>query len=64
MDSPNNGGVRLSSVRILSDDWSIFGQIATVLDPEPVPGSSQILLDLNGDLITLARGEVEYLTPA
>ena len=27
--------------------------------PEPVPGSSQILLNLNGDQITLARGEVE-----
>lgn len=59
MDSPNNGGVRLSPVRILSDDWSIFNKIATVIDPEPVPGSSQILLDLNGDQITLARGEVE-----
>lgn len=45
-------------VRILSDDWSIFNKIATVIDPEPVPGSSQILLDLNGDQITLARGEV------
>ena len=45
--------------RILSDDWSIFGQIAIVIDPEPVTGSSQILLDLNGDQITLARGEVE-----
>lgn len=45
--------------RILSDDWSTFGQIATVIDPEPVPGSSQMLLDLNGDQITLARGEVE-----
>lgn len=55
MPTPN------SRVRILSDDWLTFGQIATVLDPEPVPGSSQILLDLNGDLITLARGEVELL---
>lgn len=53
-----------NQVRILSDDWSVFNKIATVIDPEPVPGSSQILLDLNGDLITLARGEVEYLTLA
>ena len=51
------------TVRILSDDWSTFGQIATVIDPEPVPGSSQILLDLNGDQITLARGEVAQHKP-
>ena len=50
-------------VRILSDDWSTFGQIATVIDPEPVPGSSQIMLDLNGDQITLARGEVAHHKP-
>ena len=53
-----------TTVRILSDDWSTFNKIATVIDPEPVTGSSQILLDLNGDQITLARGEVEYLTLA
>ena len=52
-----------TQVRILSDDWSIFNKIATVIDPEPVPGSSQILLNLNGDQITLARGEVAQHKP-
>lgn len=37
--------------------------IATVVDPQPVAGSSQILLELNGDQTTLARGEVAQHKP-
>jgi hypothetical protein len=47
------------TVRILSDDWSIFNKIATVIDPEPVPGSSQIWLDVDGVKVVVAFHEVE-----
>lgn len=46
--------------RILSDDWSTFGQIATVEHPNPVPGSSQIWLKAeDGTCIVVAVHEVE-----
>lgn len=46
-------------VRILCDDWFLFGQIATVIDPEPVLGSSQMLVDVEGVKVTLSRHDVQ-----
>ena len=47
-------------VRILSDDWTTFGKIATVEHPHPVPGSSQIWLrGEDGTRIVVAVHEVE-----
>lgn len=48
-----------NKVRILSDDWSSFNKIATVIDPEPVPGSSQVWLDVDGVKVVVAFHEVE-----
>ena len=59
MDSPYNGGVRLGSVRILSDDWSTFNKIATVIDWNPVPGSSQVWLNVDGVKVVVAFHDVE-----
>lgn len=41
-------------VRILSDDWSTFNKIATVIDLNPVPGSSQVWLDVDGVKVVTA----------
>ena len=46
-------------VRILSDDWFLFGRIGTVIDPEPVLGSSQMLIDVEGVKVTLSRHDVQ-----
>ena len=47
------------TVRILSDDWSTFNKIATVIDLNPVPGSSQVWLDVDGVKVVVAFHEVE-----
>lgn len=47
------------TVRILSDDWSTFGRVATVIDLNPVPGSSQVWLDVDGVKVVVAFHEVE-----
>lgn len=49
------------TVRILSDDWFVFGRVGTVIDPEPVPGSSQMLLDVDGVQVTLSRHDVQAM---
>jgi len=48
-----------TQVRILSDDWSTFNKIATVIDLNPVPGSSQVWLDVDGVKVVVAFHEVE-----
>lgn len=48
-----------TQVRILSDDWSTFNKIATVIDPEPVPGSSQVWLDMDGTKVVVSFHDVE-----
>lgn len=48
-----------TKVRILSDSWSLFNKIGHVIDAKPVPGSSQILLDVDGVKVVVARHEVE-----
>jgi hypothetical protein len=46
-------------VRILSDDWSTFNKIATVIDMNPVPGSSQVWLDVDGTKVVVAFHDIE-----
>ena len=50
-------------VKIWADDWHLIGKIAKVIDPEPVRGSSQILLELDGQKLTLSKQEIELLKP-
>lgn len=50
-------------VRIVSDDWPTFNKIATVIDPEPVPGSSQVWLAVDGVKVVVAAHEVEQHKP-
>ena len=53
-----NSMMKHTQVRILSDDWSSFNKIATVIGPEPVPGSSQVWLDVDGVKVVVAFHEV------
>lgn len=46
------------TVRI-TEDGPWLGRIATVIDPNPVPGSSQIWLDVDGVKVVVAFHEVE-----
>lgn len=42
--------------RLAVDDWRLDGQPCTLLDPEPVPGSTQCLIELcDGERVTLCR---------
>lgn len=46
------------TVRI-TEDGPFFGRIATVTHPEPIEGSSQIWLDVDGTKVVVAFHEVE-----
>ena len=45
-------------VRLADDDWDIVGHELILLDPEPVPGSSQCLIADNGEPITVSRARL------
>lgn len=45
-------------VRLADDDWDFVGHELIVLDPEPVPGSSQCLITDNGEPITVSRARL------
>jgi hypothetical protein len=47
-----------NKVRI-TEDGPFFGQIATVIDLNPVPGSSQVWLDVDGVKVVVAFHEVD-----
>lgn len=47
-----------SKVRI-TEDGPFFGRIAAVTHPEPIEGSSQIWLDVDGTKVVVAFHEVE-----
>lgn len=49
-------------VRIVRDEWFLFGRIGKVIDAEPVPGSSQMLVDVDGVKVTLSRYDVQAIT--
>lgn len=49
-------------VRILHDDWSVFGTIATVVDECPREGSSMIWVELDdGTLAAISKHECEEI---
>jgi hypothetical protein len=51
-----------NTVRILSDDWSTFNQLATVEHWNPIPGSSQVWLRADdGTRIVVARQDIELI---
>ena len=41
-------------VRLADDDWDLVGHDLILLDPEPVPGSSQCLVADDGKPITVS----------
>lgn len=50
-----------TTVRI-TEDGPFFGRIATVEHMNPVPGSSQVWLDVDGVKVVVAFHEVEPVT--
>ncbi len=48
-------------VALLEDDWSMVGLELTVVDAEPVPGSSQCLIQAGGDTLTVSRARLRRL---
>ena len=45
-------------VRLADDDWDDVGHEFVLIDPEPVPGSSQCLVADNGEPITVSRARL------
>ena len=45
-------------VRLSDDDWDVVGHELVLLDPEPVPGSSQCLVADKGEPITVSRASL------
>jgi hypothetical protein len=45
-------------VVVLSDDWTLHRKEGTMLDPEPVVGSSQCIVELDGEEVTLSIHDV------
>ena len=48
-------------VALADDDWSLVGRDIIVLDPEPVPGSTQCLIRVGEDSRTVSRGELRHI---
>lgn len=49
-------------VRILSDDWFTFGQVAVVVDETPRPDSTMMWVRLgDGTLMAVAKHETEIV---
>ena len=42
-------------VQLLDDDWSLVGHDIVVVDVEPVPGSTQCLVQADGQQRTVSR---------
>lgn len=45
-------------VKILSDDWFIHNKHGIMLDPNPVIGSSQCIVEIEGEAVTLPIHDV------
>lgn len=45
-------------VALLEDDWTMVGLDLVVLDAEPVPGSSQCLIQAGQDQVTVSRASL------
>lgn len=48
-------------VRLVDDDWDVVGHELILLDPEPVPGSSQCLITDNGEPITVSLARLRRM---
>lgn len=49
-------------VRIMSDDWNTFGQVALVIEETPRPGSTMMWVRLSdGTMMAVANHEVEVI---
>lgn len=47
-------------VALLEDDWSMVGLDLVVVDAEPVPGSSQCLVQAGRDTVTVSRASLRH----
>lgn len=47
-----------SYVKIFTDDWTLNGKEGIVLDPHPIEGSSQCLVAVESEAITLPIHDV------
>ena len=48
-------------VGLFDDDWSLVGHKLILVDLEPVPGSSQCVIDADGERITVSRSNLRPL---
>ena len=48
-------------VGLVDDDWELVGHKVILVDLEPVPGSSQCVIDADGERITVSRGALRPL---
>ncbi len=42
----------------IGDDWMLIGKEVKIIDPEPVFGSTQMLVEIDGERLTIAQHEV------
>jgi hypothetical protein len=45
-------------VALTDDDWDLVGHKLIVVDPEPVPGSFQCVIDADGEQLTVSRASL------
>ena len=45
-------------VGLMDDDWGLVGHRLTLVDLEPVPGSSQCVVDADGERFTVSRASL------
>lgn len=42
----------------IGDDWMLIGKDAIIINSEPVPGSTQMLVEIDGNRLTVAKHEL------
>ena len=45
-------------VALIDDDWSTVGHDIVLVEPEPVPGSTQCIVRLDGETRVVSRGNL------
>ncbi len=48
-------------VALLEDDWTMVGLDLVMIDVEPVPGSSQCLIQAGHDTVTVSRASLRHV---
>lgn len=48
-------------VGLIDDEWSLVGHELIIVELEPVPGSSQCIVDNGGERITVSRSNLRPL---